>query len=83
VVVVAIAIALPMSSGELCVRSRQAPRWSPPAGRSVFRLRIQLEHVTLPIWRRLLVPGSVRLNKLSEMLLVAMDREGRTPMHFE
>jgi len=43
-----------------------------PPGQSVFRLRIQLQDVEPVVWRRVLVPGSVRLAKLSEMLLAAM-----------
>ena len=35
-------------------------------------MRIQLADVDPVIWRRVLVPGSVRLSKLSEMLLAAM-----------
>lgn len=35
-------------------------------------MRIALEEVRPVIWRRLLVPGSVRLNRLHEMLNVAM-----------
>lgn len=49
-----------------------APNAPQPPGQSVFRLRIQLVGVDPVVWRRLLVPGSVRLNKLSEMLLAAM-----------
>jgi hypothetical protein len=41
-------------------------------GKSVFRLRIQLNGVNPVIWRRLLVPGTVRLAKLADMLLTAM-----------
>jgi hypothetical protein len=49
-----------------------SPNGPQPPGQSVFRLRIQLADVDPVIWRRVLVPGSVRLAKLSEMLLAAM-----------
>jgi Plasmid pRiA4b ORF-3-like protein len=37
-----------------------------------LQLRIALEEVHPPIWRRLLVPGSVRLDKLHRMFQAAM-----------
>ena len=43
-----------------------------PPGQPVFRLRIQLEDVHPPVWRRLLVPGSVRLAKLHGMFQAAL-----------
>src|SRR5271155_865849 len=43
-----------------------------PAGQSVFRLRVQLNHLNPVIWRRILVPGAVRLPKFSQMLLASM-----------
>jgi len=43
-----------------------------PPGQSVFRLRIQLNDVDPVIWRRLLVPGAVRMAKLADILLAAM-----------
>jgi hypothetical protein len=43
-----------------------------PPGQSVFQLRLQLNDVDPIVWRRLIVPGSVRMAKLSEMLLAAM-----------
>jgi hypothetical protein len=49
-----------------------APNSREPPGKSVFRLRIQLNDVNPVVWRRVLVPGSVRMPKLSEMLLAAM-----------
>ena len=39
---------------------------------SVVRLRIALHEVRPIVWRRLLVPGNVRLSKLHDMLQVAM-----------
>ncbi len=41
-------------------------------GPSVFQLRIHLDEVHPVVWRRVLVPGSVKMAKLSEMLLAAM-----------
>ena len=43
-----------------------------PPGQPVFQLRISLEEVTPPVWRRLLVPGGVRLAKLHDMFQAAM-----------
>ncbi len=41
-------------------------------GQSVFRLRVTLGEVVPTVWRRLLVPGSVRLAKLHGMFQAAM-----------
>ena len=41
-------------------------------GQSAFRLRIRLEEVDPPVWRRLLVPGGIRLAKLHDIFQVAM-----------
>jgi hypothetical protein len=49
-----------------------APNAPQPPGQSVFRLRIQLRDVDPVIWRRILVPGSIRMAKLSPILLGAM-----------
>lgn len=43
-----------------------------PPGRSVFQLRITLEDVVPIVWRRLIVPGTVRLAKLHSMFQAAM-----------
>jgi hypothetical protein len=43
-----------------------------PPGQSVFCLRVQLNDVDPVIWRRLLVPGAIRMAKLAEILLAAM-----------
>jgi len=44
-----------------------------PAGdQSVFRLRFQLRDVNPAVWRRILVPGSIRMAKLGSILLAAM-----------
>ena len=37
-----------------------------------FRLHVELEEVTPAVWRRILVPGSVRLDRLADMLIAAM-----------
>ena len=44
---------------------------TPPA-QSVFRLRVTLHEVVPEVWRRVLVPGSVRLAKLHDVFQVAM-----------
>ena len=41
-------------------------------GQTVLQLRVSLEEIRPVIWRRLLVPGGVRLDRLYEMLNVAM-----------
>ena len=41
-------------------------------GQSVFQLRVQLREVDPVVWRRLLVPGKVRLDKLHSMFQAAM-----------
>jgi hypothetical protein len=47
------------------------PGFTPP-GQPVVQLRISLRDVHPVVWRRLLVPGSVRLAKLHLMLQAAM-----------
>ena len=46
-----------------------------PPGQPVFQLRLTLKDVTPTVWRRLLVPGSVRLDKLHRMFQAAMGWE--------
>lgn len=46
-----------------------------PPGQPVFELRLTLEDVAPAVWRRLLVPGSVRLDKLHRMFQAAMGWE--------
>lgn len=46
-----------------------------PPGQPVVQLRIQLEEIDPPVWRRVLVPGSVRLDKLHRMIQAAMGWE--------
>jgi hypothetical protein len=43
-----------------------------PTGQQVFQLRIELDEVTPTVWRRLLVPGGIRLAKLHDILQAAM-----------
>jgi hypothetical protein len=46
-----------------------------PPGQPVLALRVTLEDVRPRVWRRLLVPGGVRLDKLHRMLQAAMGWE--------
>jgi hypothetical protein len=48
-----------------------------PPGQPVLQLRILLEDVHPPVWRRLLVPGSVRLDKLHRIFQASMGWEDR------
>jgi hypothetical protein len=41
-------------------------------GQAVIQLRIQLQDVYPVVWRRLLVPGSIRLSKLADLLCATM-----------
>jgi hypothetical protein len=43
-----------------------------PAGKTAIRLRISLQHHTPAIWRRLVVPGDIKLSKLHAVLQDAM-----------
>ena len=43
-----------------------------PTGQQIFQLRIELNEVTPVVWRRLLVPGGVRLAKLHDIIQAAM-----------
>lgn len=43
-----------------------------PPPQVTLQLRVELEDVTPAIWRRILVPTSVRLDRLAEMLLAGM-----------
>jgi hypothetical protein len=43
-----------------------------PSGQVVVQLRVVLEEVHPVVWRRLLVPGGVRLPRLHQMLQVAL-----------
>jgi hypothetical protein len=49
-------------------------------GQSVLQTRVAVEEVRPVIWRRVLVPGSVRLNRLHEMFQAAM---GGTDSHLQ
>ena len=44
----------------------------PTSGQSVFQLVVTLDEVVPTVWRKLLVPGGVRLGKLHGMLQAAM-----------
>jgi hypothetical protein len=46
-----------------------------PPGQPVLQLRVALAEVDPVVWRRLLVPGSVRLDKLHRILQAAMGWE--------
>ena len=46
-----------------------------PPGQPAFQLRIALHEVEPTVWRRVLVPGTVRLNKLHRMIQAAMGWE--------
>ena len=54
------------------LRSSLVPK---PPGQPVFQLRITLQNIHPPIWRRLLVPGSVRLDRLHRMIQAAFGWE--------
>jgi hypothetical protein len=47
-----------------------------PPGQPVLQLRVVLDGVEPVVWRRLLVPGGVRLDKLHRMLQAAMGPPG-------
>jgi Plasmid pRiA4b ORF-3-like protein len=43
-----------------------------PPGETTFELRLQLRDVEPEVWRRLLVPGTIRLGKLHDIFQAAM-----------
>ncbi len=43
---------------------------------SIYQLRVALDGIRPPIWRRILVPGDTKLSVLSEILLAAMGWHG-------
>jgi hypothetical protein len=45
---------------------------STPPGQNIFQLRIALEEVTPTVWRRLVVPGGIRLAKLHDIFQAPM-----------
>jgi hypothetical protein len=49
-----------------------SPARSPSHDRATFWLKIELQHVAPLVWRRLLVPGGVRLDKLSDIFQATM-----------
>ncbi|HEX8706344.1 MAG TPA: plasmid pRiA4b ORF-3 family protein [Myxococcaceae bacterium] len=48
------------------------PRRPSPAPQSIFQLKVTLEGVKPPVWRRLLVPSDIALHKLHAALQQAM-----------
>ena len=40
--------------------------------KEIYQIRLTLEETTLPIWRRLLVPASMTLPQLHDILQIAM-----------
>ena len=38
----------------------------------VYQLRVELQHIAPPVWRRILVPDSVKLAKLDRIVQAAM-----------
>jgi hypothetical protein len=48
------------------------PRRSPPARAPIFQLKVTLEGVKPPVWRRLLVPADIPLHTLHAVLQEAM-----------
>ncbi|HEX6094660.1 MAG TPA: plasmid pRiA4b ORF-3 family protein [Dongiaceae bacterium] len=55
---------------------RKAPLRAVKAAAPLYQLRIELLHIKPPIWRRLLVPGAVKLHRLHAMLLWTMGWSG-------
>jgi Plasmid pRiA4b ORF-3-like protein len=48
----------------MAARKRAAPK--------LYELHVELEHIKPPIWRRILVPGSIKLPKLHDLLQLVM-----------
>jgi len=44
----------------------------PPLAKRVYQLRVELQHIAPPVWRRILVPGSIKLAKLNRIVQAAM-----------
>jgi hypothetical protein len=61
----------------MVVRTRRRP------SKTVFQLRISLMDVTPTIWRRLLVPGEIKLSKLHTIFQAAMGWEDYHLHYFE
>lgn len=55
---------------------RKAPLRAVKVAAPIYQLRIELLHVEPTIWRRILVPGSVKLHKLHVVLLWTMGWAG-------
>src|SRR3954469_19682891 len=58
--------------GSSVLRSGVVTARSTPPGQAVVQVRIELMGVEPVVWRRLLVPGSVRLSRLHAMFQAAM-----------
>jgi hypothetical protein len=56
--------------------ARKAPLRATKAAAPIYQLRIELLDVSPAIWRRLLVPGSIKLHKLHAVLLWTMGWAG-------
>lgn len=73
---IAIAEWTPWRSHSLSSRSIQRSLYSldvpTPPGQSAFLLKISLDDVTPTVWRRVLVPGSIRVAKLHAVFQTAM-----------
>jgi hypothetical protein len=48
------------------------PRSAPESPEKTYQLKIELEGITPPIWRRVLMPGNVSLGRLHSIIQVAM-----------
>jgi len=43
-----------------------------PLAKRAYQLRVELQHIAPPVWRRILVPGSIKLAKLNRIVQAAM-----------
>jgi hypothetical protein len=66
--------ALPGSDRNKILAKTATPK--PDTGKTVISLKVTLQGLKPPIWRRVLVPGSVTLGVLSNVILVAMGWQG-------
>lgn len=49
----------------------------------VYQLRIELEGISPPVWRRIAVSGRASLHEVHGVIQVAMQRDGTAPYRFE
>ncbi|XAS68515.1 plasmid pRiA4b ORF-3 family protein [Micrococcaceae bacterium Sec5.7] len=63
--------------------AKKPPRKKPTAGATAFQLKIQLKGSKPPIWRRVLVPGSMRLSELHEVIQSVFEWQGYHLHSFE